>query len=96
MKKNFGLKRRKNPPKNKRRSKRRNPLNAIRRFYLERKSDVSGLSGTGIIAVGSQFPTGRCVMQWQTAIKSMVIYDSAEEVQKVHGHDGKTVLHWMD
>lgn len=76
--------------------RRRNPLSKIKRFYLERKEDVSKVSGTGVIAVGVQFPDKKAIMQWQTAIKSVVIYDSVENLIKVHGHDGKTVLKWLD
>jgi hypothetical protein len=76
--------------------KRRNPFENLRRFYVERLADVSGLSGTGIIALGTCFPNGKCVMQWQTEIKSLVIYDSISELEKIHGHGGKTLIKWLD
>ncbi len=66
------------------------------RFAVERKTDVSGVSGAGLIAVGIKFPDGKCVMQWQTAIRSITIYNSIEELKKVHGHDGETVIKWLD
>ena len=80
----------------KKRIRRRNPLSKTKRFYLERKEDIYGISGVGTIAVGVQFPNGKAAMQWQTAIKSIVIYDNVEDLIKVHGHDGKTVLKWLD
>jgi len=36
------------------------PLNGLRarRFYLDRRTDVSGVSGTGIVAHGVVWPDG--------------------------------------
>lgn len=74
----------------------RNPIAFLRRFSLERDSDVSGISGTGRVAIGVQFPNGRCVMQWQTNIKSLAIYDTVDQLEEVHGHGGQTRLNWID
>lgn len=59
-------------------------------FYLNRKEDHTGISGTGIVARGLIFPSGKCVMEWQTKHTSVAVYDSIEEVRAIHGHDGKT------
>ena len=67
-----------------------------RRFVLRRDGDVTGNSGTGIVSIGLMFPSGRCVLEWTTPIKSLCIYDSIAEVEALHGHDGKTTVIWVD
>lgn len=59
-------------------------------FQLVRDSDVTGVSGTGIVALGCDFPGNSCVLQWTSEIKSTFWYPSMETVKKLHGHDGKT------
>lgn len=68
----------------------------MRRFVLNRIEDESGVSGTGIVAEGIQFSDGRCVIRWMTHVHSIAIYQSAGEVEAVHGHQGKTVILWRD
>ena len=67
---------------------------AVRVFRLERTEDVSGISGTGVVADGVVFPDGVAVLRWRTAGASTAIYDSVEDVERIHGHDGKTRLAW--
>lgn len=62
----------------------------MRQFHLLRKEDVSGISGTDVVAEGVEFSTGKCVLGWVTKFKSLAIYDSLKELVNVHGHDGKT------
>jgi hypothetical protein len=62
----------------------------VKPFYLYRHEDLNGLSGTGVVAVGCQFPNGRIVFQWVTYRSSMEIYDSLENLIEIHGHEGKT------
>ena len=59
-------------------------------FYLNRKEDESGVSGTGRIAQGFIFDNGKVAMTWLSEHPSMTIYDSIGEVSAVHGHGGKT------
>lgn len=59
-------------------------------FRLIRKEDVSGVSGTGVVAVGVVFPNGHCVMQWQTGLDSIGHYNSLNDLISIHGHGGKT------
>lgn len=68
----------------------------IRRFHLRRLEDESGVSGTGIVAIGAQFPSGKCVMEWQTALSSVALYDSIETLEQIHGHGGKTLVEWAE
>lgn len=68
----------------------------MRRFNLVRNEDESGVSGTGIVAQGIQFDNGRCAMAWLTSVSSIAVYDSIEDLVKIHGHNGKTVVGWID
>lgn len=62
----------------------------LKPFYLFRHEDESGVSGTGVVALGVQLPTGRCILEWTVAPHTMGFYESLEDVTLVHGHDGKT------
>jgi hypothetical protein len=66
----------------------------MKTFVLQRDKDISGVSGTGIVAEGVQFKNGKCVMCWLGEVSSIVIYDNIELVQKIHGHDGATKVVW--
>lgn len=66
----------------------------MKQFKLNRLEDATGISGEGIIAEGIQFSDGRCVLRWLTEITSIGIYDSIDDVEFIHGHDGKTVIEW--
>lgn len=68
----------------------------MRRFYLDRIEDPSGVSGTGVVAEGVQLSDGRVVLRWLTALSSVAIYESIEEVVAIHGHQGGTVVTWID
>lgn len=65
-------------------------------FKLNRLEDPTGISGEGIIAEGVQFSDGRCVLNWMTEVGSMGIYHSMEDIETLHGHDGKTVIEWEE
>ncbi len=66
-----------------------------RLFLLRRLEDESGVSGTGIVAEGAEFSTGKVVLNWITEIRSVAVYDSLEELIAIHGHDGKTIVVWI-
>ena len=68
----------------------------FRRFVLNRKEDECRVSGTGLVAEGVQFSSGRCVIAWLTGTPSIDVYESVADVEKVHGHGGKTVIEWID
>lgn len=68
----------------------------IRRFQLLRKTDVTGISGTGLVAVGAQLPTGRVVLEWRPPTVSLTLHENIENVVKIHCHAGATELHWFD
>lgn len=62
----------------------------IRTFVLVRDTDVSGVSGTGVVAEGVVFSDGRVALRWTSAYRSTAVYDSLEDAQAVHGHNGST------
>ena len=68
----------------------------IRRFALLRHEDESGVSGVGIVAVGVEFPSGTCVIEWVVQPATHGWYGSIAEVEQVHGHGGKTEVIWRD
>lgn len=71
-------------------------LKIFRRFVLNRSKDESGISGTGIVAEGLQFSSKKCVISWLSDTPSIEIYDSIEEVRRIHGHQGETQIKWID
>ncbi len=68
----------------------------MRRFYLQRSEDESGVSGTGRVAEGVVFVSGQVCMSWLTDTPSIGIYDDIEDVEIIHGHGGKTTVQWVD
>lgn len=66
-------------------------MSAARRFHLERDTDVSGVSGTGIVAEGVVFSDGVTVVRWVVGEhQSTVVWPSLEAVEAIHGHHGAT------
>lgn len=57
-----------------------------------RREDVSGVSGTGVVAVGVVLPDGQCVMQWVTDLSSTTIYRNLNDLIAIHGHGGRTTI----
>jgi hypothetical protein len=66
-----------------------------RPFQLIRLVDHSGVSGTGVVAEGVQFTTGRAALHWVSNEPSTTAWDSVEAMLRVHGHGGDTVLRWV-
>lgn len=67
----------------------------MRKFNLVRTEDASGVSGTGVVAEGVQFASGRVAMRWLTATASTAFYASIEDVVTIHGHEGRTTVRWV-
>lgn len=68
----------------------------MRRFQLIRNADKTGVSGTGIVAEGVQFSDGTVVLRWHGETGSTVVWASIDDAIKIHGHDGATLIGWMD
>jgi hypothetical protein len=67
-----------------------------RRFYLLRKEDVSGVSGTGKVAEGVEFLNGVCALSFSSSHMHVNVYMSIRAVAEVHGHGGATEVVWVD
>lgn len=65
-----------------------------RTFKLVRHHDVSGVSGTGIVAEGVTFDGGQTVIYWTRPPHTLSVYPSPQAVLDVHGHDGCTRIEW--
>lgn len=68
----------------------------FRRFVLNRHRDETGQSGTGIVAEGVQFSSGKVVLNWRTIPSSTGVYDSMKDMVRIHGHGNATQVQWKD
>ena len=72
-------------------------LHLLRRFALVRPdTDVSGVSGTGVVALGVVTHTGCVFAQWTEPGEIVVQPRGLAAFLSVHGHDGATVVRWID
>jgi hypothetical protein len=68
---------------------------------LIRDEDVSGVSGTGVVAEICQFSNDKVVTAWLGEWGSIVVWDNElheaiEKVKYIHGHDGATRIVWRE
>jgi hypothetical protein len=69
----------------------------MRNFHLERIEDVTGVSGTGIVAEGTLFSDGQAVIHWVVGKHHTTTpHLSMESVQDIHSHQGRTRIVWHD
>lgn len=68
----------------------------MRRFNLVRNEDVSGVSGTGIVAEGVEFHDGQVAVSWFGRHHCVSIWPNIEDVVAIHGHEGRTIIVWLD
>ena len=62
------------------------PTSPLRRFYVLRVTDPTGVSGTGRIVEGVIFPDGKTVLKWRLPTSSLVVSDSFEEFREIYLH----------
>jgi hypothetical protein len=74
----------------------KHPVVIGRRFLLKRKIDDSGVSGTGYVAFGVQWPSGKVTIEWLSDITSHEDHNNIDECMAVHGHGKHTVVEWID
>lgn len=67
-----------------------------RRFQLYRRHDVTGISGTGVVAEGTEYRDGVTSLRWYGDHPSEVWWPSVAEILAVHGHEGATEVRWLD
>lgn len=68
----------------------------MRRFYLERSEDHSGVSGVGIVAEGVVFSSGYVALTWLSHLDCKAFYHSVDVMIRIHGHEGKTKIVYID
>jgi hypothetical protein len=66
----------------------------VKIFHLLRHVDNTGTSGTGIVAIGCQLPSGSCVIEWTSYHSSLGIYRNINDIETLHGHNGNTSIVW--
>lgn len=71
-------------------------MTSPRAFHLVRKEDVSGVSGTGVIAEGIVFHDGQVVLSWFGQFHTLEILPKIEDVEAIHGHEGRTQIVWLE
>ncbi len=61
-------------------------------YQLVRKQDISGVSGTGIVAYATEYPNGMVTVCWviKPEYPSVVLYQSLDAAIAIHGHNGAT------
>lgn len=68
-----------------------------RRFELHRDIDLSGISGTGLIAEGVLFSDGAVTLRWLSTYPTTANHDRGmASIEHVHGHCGATRVVWID
>ena len=73
-----------------------NQVNGIRRFLLVRERDLTGVSGTGIVAEGAMFSNGISVLHWLREPQAVGMYQTISDLIAVHGHEGATQVQFID
>jgi hypothetical protein len=71
----------------------------VRRFQLHRDEDVSGVSGTGVVAEGVAFTgDGPVAVRWTSDWPTSVVFHDrgVASLEAVHGHNGRTRIVWLD
>lgn len=66
----------------------------MRLFHLDRRQDLTGVSGTGVIAEGVEFSDGTVVLHWINPPRSTGVYPDIDAVVAVHDHEDMTKVVW--
>ncbi|MGW4071393.1 hypothetical protein [Nocardia grenadensis] len=62
----------------------------VQLFQLHRDRDLTGYSGTGVVADGVVWPDGTVSMRWRGPVRTTVEAASLTDIELIHGHDGAT------
>ena len=80
---------------------------SARLFQVVREADITGVSGTGVVADGVEFPDGTAVVRWRElepgnpnyergVRATTVVFPNVRAVEALHGHNGATRLAFTD
>lgn len=67
-----------------------------RLFELVRFRDLSGVSGTGVVAEGCVFTDGSVALRWRGNNPATAVWPDLDSVLAVHGHQGATEVRWLE
>lgn len=67
-----------------------------RAFVLQRNVDVSGVSGTGLVAHGMRHADGNVTVWWLGKHPTTTHHVDMVSVIDIHGHGGKTAIRWCE
>ncbi len=61
-------------------------------YKLVRTEDISGVSGTGLVAWATEYPNGWTTVSWviKPECPSVVVYRTLADAIMIHGHNGAT------
>lgn len=66
-------------------------------FRLVRHVDVSGVSGTGVVAEGVEWSDGTVTLRWRGRYPTTTVWqDGIDALIEVHGHSGASIVQWLD
>jgi hypothetical protein len=66
-------------------------------FQLVRHVDVSGVSGTGVVAEGVEWSDGTVTLHWGGRYPTTTVWqDGIDALIAVHGHSGASSIRWLD
>ena len=69
----------------------------MKRFELHRDEDLTGVSGTGVVAEGVVFTGGKTAVAWLSGPhRTVTLHESITSVEAIHGHGGRTRVVWLD
>jgi hypothetical protein len=64
---------------------------------LVRHRDVSGVSGTGVVAEGTVWSDGSASLLWPGRDRAAVFWPGGvRAIEAVHGHQGSTEVRYLD
>lgn len=67
-------------------------------FEMIRRTDETGVSGTGVVLDGIVFPSGSCVVEWRGPTPCVQVWASFAMFKRVHidpHPDNKTEIRWL-
>lgn len=79
----------------------------MKAFLVIRHEDITGLSGTGVVAEGVEWLDGTVTMRWMDidhdtenykrgVRPTTVQHENIKSVEALHGHNGATEVVWFD
>lgn len=68
----------------------------MRSFFVYRVEDVAGVSGTGIVAQGTEFDDKTAAVRWLGEVATTTLHRDIDSVERIHCHKGRSVICWTD